>query len=58
MESAAHFRAEATKCRALANHARDPMTIKNLLAWAEDYEAQAERLERTPDSGPPMPVQD
>ena len=56
MESAAHFRAEAAKCRSLARYARDRMTVRNLLALAEDYEAQARQLEPTPVAGPPNPI--
>ena len=56
MESAAHFRGEAAKCRALARHARDRMTAKNLLVLAEDYEAQARRLELATAAEPPNPV--
>ena len=53
MESSAHFRSEAAKCRALAKLARDRMTERNLLALAEDYEAQARDLEA--EVRPPMP---
>ena len=56
MESAAHFRAEAAKCRALARYARDRMTARNLLALAEDYEAQARWLEPAPVAEPPNPI--
>ncbi len=58
MESAAEFRAQAAKCRALAKHARDRMTVKNLLALAEDYEAQAQALESGALPQPPMPTPD
>ena len=58
MESAAEFRAQAAKCRALAKQARDRMTVKNLLALAEDYEAQAQAVESSPISRPPMPTLD
>ena len=56
MESAAHFRAEAARCRDLARHARDEMTARNLLALAEEYDAQAQRLEDEPEAEPPMPM--
>ena len=56
MESADHFRAEAAKCRALARYARDRMTVRNLLALAEDYEAQARRLEPSPVADLPNPI--
>ena len=56
METAAHFRAEAASCRELARHARDTMTARNLLALAEDYEAQAHRLEPPTAAEPPNPV--
>ena len=46
MERAAHFRSEAAKCRALAKTVRDPMTTKNLLALAADYDEQALDLDR------------
>lgn len=55
MQGAAHFRTEAAKCRTLAKVARDRMTERNLLALAEDYEAQALRLEAEPRAEPPMP---
>ena len=58
MESAAEFRAQAAKCRALAKQARDHMTVKNLLALAEEYEAQAKALESGPLPQPPMPTPD
>ena len=54
MDSAAQFRAEAAKCRSLARVARDSMTAKNLLALAEDYEAEAVRLEASPKAEPPL----
>ena len=54
MESAAHFRSEAAKCRSLAKTVRDPMTTKNLLALAADYDEQALDLDR--ETGPqPIP---
>ena len=56
MESAAHFRAEAAKCRELAKHARDTMTARNLLALAEEYESRAQGLEDEPEAEPPMPT--
>ena len=58
MKSAADFRAQAAKCRALAKQARDRMTVNNLLALAEDYEAQAQALESGPDPRSPMPSPD
>ena len=58
MKSAAELRAEAAKCRALAKQARDRMTVKNLLALAEEYEAQAQGLESGPVPRPPMPSPD
>jgi len=58
MESAAEFRAQAAKCRALAKQARDRMTVKNLLALAEDYEAQAEGIEGGPVPRPTLPTPD
>ena len=54
MESATEFRAEAAKCRALASHARDSMTARNLLALAEDYEHQAQQLESAAELQPPL----
>ena len=56
MDTAAHFRSEAARCRELARHARDSMTARNLLALAEDYEAQALRLEPAPVAEPPNPI--
>ena len=58
MKSAAEYRAEAAKCRALAGHARDRMTANNLLALAEDYEAQAAQLAGGDDPKPLMPTPD
>ena len=55
METAAEFRAEAAKCRALAKYARDSMTERNLLALAEDYDAHAQRLEGEPEAEAPQP---
>ena len=55
MQGAAHFRTEAAKCRTLARVARDRMTEKNLLALAEEYEAQARQLEAESGAEPPMP---
>ena len=54
MEDAAAFRAQARKCRALAQGQVDERTRANLLALAEEYEAQARRLE-PPDEPPPTP---
>jgi hypothetical protein len=58
MESAAELRAQAAKCRALAKQARDRMTVKNLLALAEDYEAQAQTLESSLVPRPTLPTPD
>ena len=52
MESAAHYRSEAAKCRTLARTARDEVTMKNLLALADDYEDQADALERVAEPRP------
>ena len=54
MESAAQFRTEAAKCRALAKVARDKLTANNLRALAEDYDAEAERLEGALSAQPPL----
>ena len=54
MESAAQFRAEAAKCRALAKLARDKLTANNLRALAEDYDAEAEQLEVATPAEPPL----
>jgi hypothetical protein len=58
MKSAADYRAEAAKCRALARHARDAMTANNLLALAEDYETQAALLEAGAGPKPDLPTPD
>ena len=53
MDQAARLRAEARKCREFAAQARDAMTSANLRALAEDYEAEATRLDANPDQEPP-----
>ena len=56
MDDAAQYRAEAAKFRELASQARDRMTVMNLLALADEYDAEAARLERGPDAEPPLPM--
>jgi hypothetical protein len=55
MEDAAACRALAKKCRALANGVDAPDITKKLLLMAEDYEAQAARLEAEPEPNPGIP---
>ena len=58
MQGAAHFRSEAAKCRTLAKIARDPMTARNLLDLASDYEAKAMQMELDDKPRPSMPAPD
>lgn len=55
MTTVAHFRSQAAKCRDLAKHADEP-TAANLLFLAEEYEAEARKLESEPDAEPPSPI--
>ena len=48
MRDAAYYRAQAAKCRALAPHASDAQTGRNLLMLAKEYEAEARLLEARP----------
>ena len=58
MQGAAHFRSEAAKCRTLAKIARGPMTARNLLDLASDYEAKAKQMELDDKPRPSMPAPD
>jgi hypothetical protein len=52
MHSAAYFREKAARFREMAQDT-DDRTAASLLQLAEDYEAEARRLE--PDAEPPIP---
>jgi hypothetical protein len=52
MNEAARLRAEAGKCREFARQARDAMTKANLHALADDYEAEAAKLDGGRDEAP------
>jgi hypothetical protein len=56
MRNAADCRAQAQKLRALAAEVGDPKMVANLLMIAEEYEAEAGRLEEEPPPEPPMPT--
>ena len=53
MYTAAYFREKAARFRELARDA-DDRSAASLLQLAEDYEAEAQKLE--PDAEPPIPV--
>ncbi|WP_165357240.1 hypothetical protein [Sphingosinicella sp. CPCC 101087] len=55
MSDAAYCRAQAAKCRQLAEGSTDQQTAANLLILAEDYEKEALRLERGSDPELPLP---
>ena len=52
MHSAAYFREKAARFREMAQDT-DDRTAASLIQLAEDYEAEAQRLE--PDAEPPIP---
>jgi hypothetical protein len=56
MQDAAQCRAQAEKCRSLARGLTDQDLIATLLAMAEDYEAEAGRLDAGPTPEQPNPV--
>jgi hypothetical protein len=54
----AHLRVEAANCRTLAKGARDRMTARNLLALAEEYEAEAQRFDLASELQPSIPIRE
>ena len=52
MKDPAHFRALAEKCRALASGVGTEELRRKLLIIADDYDAQAARLEAEPEAMP------
>lgn len=54
METAAYFREKAAEFRDMAKDC-DPETATSLILLAEEYEAEARRLQ--PDAEPPLPAQ-
>lgn len=55
MKDPAHFRALAEKCRALAGGVGTEELRRKLLIIADDYDAQAARLEAEPEVTPSIP---
>jgi hypothetical protein len=51
MRTAAEFRAKAARIRKLAAHLNDPGAAEALRQLAQEYEAEAERIEKTDANG-------
>ena len=58
MRDAAYCRAQALKCRELGMSIDDPSIVEHLILIAEEYEAEAARLEGPLNDTPPNPVRD
>ena len=56
MRDAAYCRAQALKCRELGLTIDDPAMVEHLLLIAEEYEAEAVRLDGLLNEGPPNPA--
>ena len=56
MVSVAYYRAEAKRCRALAEESKDGTAAARWLRIARDYDNLADSLEAAPESTPPPSI--
>src|SRR4051794_16829963 len=54
MASIAYYRAEAERCRILADGSKDPAAVDRWRALARDYNAMADEFERAQSRPPPV----
>lgn len=56
MRDAAYCRTQAERCREIALAIGDAGMVEHLLLIAEEYEAEAARMESAPQARPPDPI--